>query len=488
MAADNITNGNSSIVDAMNEAPVSGFHVKALFTSGMGFFTDAYDLFIIGTASTLIAKQWHLSSGQVGLINSMSLLAAFVGAFLFGRLADALGRKRIYGLEAVLMTIGALASAFAPSFIWLVVFRFILGVGIGGDYPVSAVIMSEYANRKNRGRLVGLVFAMQAIGLVVGPMVGLTLLSSGMSNDIAWRLMLGLGALPAAAVIIMRRRMPESPRYTSRVKGQSGKAAASLRAYSDGALSVDDSATEPARRLGLASFLSHPRYLLFLLGTAGSWFLFDYAYYGNSVSAPLIVKSVLGSGKHPLTQVVSLDLMIFAVAAVPGYYLGAFLMDRIGHRKLQFIGFAFMGLAFLLIGVIPGVTKSVAPFLILFGMSYFFANFGPNETTFVLSGEVYPVSQRTTGHGISAGIAKFGAFLGVFLFPIMSKDLGLSGVMVLVAVFSLLGILVTFAIPEPAQKSLEEVSMEDEVGIATNRISTNGHRPEAVGGQALRVG
>jgi MFS family permease len=163
-------------------------------------------------------------------------------------------------------------------------------------------------------------------------------------------------------------------------------------------------------------------------------------------------------------------------------------MDRIGHRKLQFIGFAFMGLAFLLIGVIPGVTKSVAPFLILFGMSYFFANFGPNETTFVLSGEVYPVSQRTTGHGISAGIAKFGAFLGVFLFPIMSKDLGLSGVMVLVAVFSLLGILVTFAIPEPAQKSLEEVSMEDEVGIATNRISTNGHRPEAVGGQVLKVG
>ena len=102
------------------------------------------------------------------------------------------------------MIVGALASALAPGFVFLVVARFVLGLGIGGDYPVSAVLMSEYSNRNDRGRLVGLVFSMQALGLIVGPLVALVLLSSGISHDLTWRILLGLGALPAAAVIYLQ--------------------------------------------------------------------------------------------------------------------------------------------------------------------------------------------------------------------------------------------------------------------------------------------
>jgi len=83
------------VIEAINEARLSRFHAKAIFVSGMGFFTDAYDLFIIGVASTLLAKQWHLSATQTGLINSMTLLGAFFGACVLGRLADLLGRKRV---------------------------------------------------------------------------------------------------------------------------------------------------------------------------------------------------------------------------------------------------------------------------------------------------------------------------------------------------------------------------------------------------------
>lgn len=150
--------------------------------------TDAYDLFIIGTATTLIAKQWHLSSSQTGLVNSITLISAFAGAFFFGRVADRLGRKKIYGLEAALMVGGAVASAFAPDLIWLLVFRFVLGIGVGGDYPMSAVLMSEFSNRKNRGKLVGLVFSMQALGTVAGYIAGLTLLSAGVNGNLTWRL------------------------------------------------------------------------------------------------------------------------------------------------------------------------------------------------------------------------------------------------------------------------------------------------------------
>ena len=170
------------VIEAINEARLSRFHSKAIFVSGMGFFTDAYDLFIIGVASTLLAKQWHLSATQTGLINSMTLLGAFLGACVLGRLADLLGRKRIAVFDASMMLVFALASAVAPSFIFLVGFRFLLGLGVGGDYPVSAVLMSEYANRKDRGRLVGLVFAMQALGTVAGYIAGLVLISAGVDH------------------------------------------------------------------------------------------------------------------------------------------------------------------------------------------------------------------------------------------------------------------------------------------------------------------
>ncbi|WP_276944171.1 MFS transporter, partial [Ferrimicrobium acidiphilum] len=131
---------DQSISDALNNAPLSRFHTRSIFVAGMGFFTDAYDLFIIGTATTLIAKQWGLSASETGLINSITLLSAFFGAIIFGRISDKLGRKKVYGMEAALMVLGAVLSAFSPSFIWLLVFRFILGIGVGGDYPMSAVL------------------------------------------------------------------------------------------------------------------------------------------------------------------------------------------------------------------------------------------------------------------------------------------------------------------------------------------------------------
>ena len=103
------------VIEAINEARLSRFHAKAIFVSGMGFFTDAYDLFIIGVASTLLAKQWHLSATQTGLINSMTLLGAFLGACVLGRLADLIGRKRIAVFDASVMLVFALASALAPA-------------------------------------------------------------------------------------------------------------------------------------------------------------------------------------------------------------------------------------------------------------------------------------------------------------------------------------------------------------------------------------
>ena len=139
-------------------------------------------------------SEWHVSPTAEGLVTSTALLASAVGALLFGRVADMLGRKRIYGYEVLVLAAGAIASAFSPNIWWLIVFRVILGVGIGGDYPVSSTIMSEYAGKKTRGMMVSLVFAMQAAGLIVGPLLAAGLLVTSLSHDLIWRLLLAFGA------------------------------------------------------------------------------------------------------------------------------------------------------------------------------------------------------------------------------------------------------------------------------------------------------
>ena len=139
-----------------------------------------------------------------------------------------------------------------------------------------------------------------------------------------------------------------------------------------------------------------------LAGTAGTWFLLDYAYYGNTISTPQILGLI--SPHASTTTKIALQQAIFAVAAVPGYVLAIAWLDRIGHRRLQWTGFAVMAACFLIIAAVPGMTITVAPFLLVYGVSYFFTEFGPNMTTFVMPSELYPVAMRATGHGISAGI------------------------------------------------------------------------------------
>jgi MFS family permease len=450
--------GYEDLVATLDEASLNRVHLRAVLASGVGFFTDAYDLFVIGIASALITKDWHLSSGHLAILNSTMLGAAFAGALVFGRYADVAGRKRVYWLVAAVMIAGALGSALSGSFWMLIGFRFLLGIGVGGDYPVSAVMVSEYANRKDRGKLVGMVFGTQALGLIVGPLIALALLGSGASDDVAWRVLLALGAVPAAAVIWLRCRMPESPRYRLQVQERVERAAP----------------TEVAHQPGLRAFLTSRRWLVMLAGTAGCWFLLDYAYYGNTISTPQIL-GLISPHASTMTKI-ALQLAIFVVAAVPGYVLAIARLDRMGHRRLQLAGFAVMALCFAVIAAIPGMTTTVVPFLLVYGVSYFFTEFGPNMTTFVLPSELFPVTMRTTGHGISAGVGKLGAFIGVFLFPVLQASLGLRGTLLLTAGVSVLGFALTLVLPEPAGRSLEDLAVGTP-GPAVRLILVGDHAP-----------
>jgi len=445
-----------TVSQLLDDAPTSRFHRRAVIVSGVGFFTDAYDLFVISTVAVLVQGQWNLSTTQVSWVQGAAILGAFIGAMAFGRIADLAGRKRAYGLVAAIMIVGAVASAAAPGFWWLVASRFVLGVGIGGDYPVSAVLMSEYANRKDRGRLVGMVFSMQAVGLVVGPLIAMLLFGSGASHELTWRLLLGLGAVPAAAVLYLRAKMPESPRYQAQVHGTHDQAVTELADYSGGVITTTAVRSERTARLRLGDMVTNRNLLRLVVATAGSWFLFDYAYYGNTLSLPAILKTVDATAS--ITVKLALTLALFVGFAVPGYLLAVARMDRIGHRRLQLIGFSVMAAAFLALAVIGPLTSILGLFIAVFGLSYFFIEFGPNTTTFVIPSEVFPTRLRTTGHGIAAGIGKLGAFVGVFAVPRLQTAIGLRGMMGVAAGAAAVGLLLTRILPEAGNRTLDEVS------------------------------
>ena len=444
---------------ALDDAPVSLFHLKAACTAGAGFFTDSYDLNVIGTVMLLVRPEFKLSAGQVALVTSSTLLAVAVGAILFGRLGDLLGRRRVYGVEAVI--IGALASAFAPNFLWLLVARIGLGLGIGGDYPASGVIMAEFANRRNRGRLVGLTFLFYVLGQVAAYLVALLVLALGTPEHLAWRVILGLGALPSLVVLWNRRHMPESPRWTLAVTGDAAQAARDLSTFAGRTVDPVDPVPAPARRL--------PRsrtFLVTLLGTAGSWFFFNVAVYGNSVSQPLLIASI-APHTSTLTNIAVNTVLVVCFSLVAAL-VGLAVLDRMPRRHLQILGFGLSALSMLLIAAIPGLTTTVAPFALVFGVSLFGIALGPNYTTMLLAAESYPTRIRSTAHGLSAGLAKIGAFLGALSTPIVLAGFGLRVTVLIAGVCFLLGIATTLVLREPRDLALDE---DDDVSAPREAVA-----------------
>ena len=213
-----VRESENGLLKELDETKVNRFHGKAIFVAGMGFFSDAYDLFVISTALPIITSAAVFGSEITstfvsGMIGAAALFGAFLGAIIFGRIADRKGRKFTYGVEMSILVVFAIISAFSVNVSMLIISRFILGIGIGGDYPISATIMSEYSNVKSRGKLVLSVFAMQGFGLLAGAVIGLVS-TAYLPLTESWRFMLAFGAVPAASVIYLRRKILETPRFS----------------------------------------------------------------------------------------------------------------------------------------------------------------------------------------------------------------------------------------------------------------------------------
>ena len=483
------SNNDNGVLEPLNDSGFKVGHVKTMFVAGMGFFTDAYLLFVLTVASPILASSYGFDLNAIkgnsilfgytvptvqiidGVISSAVLFGAFVGAMIFGHIADRWGRKKVYGLELAIMIVFTIISALSVNYVMMIVTRFIVGIGVGGDYPISSTIMSEYSSNKHRGKLVSMVFAMQGFGLVSGALVGLASIYILPLAD-SWRLMLAFGALPAIYVVYLRRKLMETPRFSLQVEGNRNKAEQAIQTITGGSSTSTSNSTSTKARLQTKDYMRELRkYLIFVLGTTISWFIFDMAFYGTTLNNSFILEHIgYGSAstlRGTIFNVAIGDTVLAGVFALPGYWIAVGLIDKVGRRFLQILGFAVMAFAYLVLGFEYSFLKtSLDLFVIVFGISYLFGNIGPNTTTFILPTELFPTNIRSTGHGIAASIAKLGAGIFTFLFLILGTILGNNGEFILLGGMAIIGVIVTIlTIRETKGLSLEESSEAPSMGI-----------------------
>lgn len=512
------------VLNALDVAKTQLYHFTAIVIAGMGFFTDAYDLFCISLVTKLLGRIYYHHDGAPkpgslppnvsAAVNGVAFCGTLAGQLFFGWLGDKMGRKRVYGMTLMMMVICSIASGLSfghtPKSVMttLCFFRFWLGFGIGGDYPLSATIMSEYANKKTRGAFIAAVFAMQGFGILAGGMVAIIVsaafkgafpapiyqvdpLGSTVSQaDFVWRIILMFGAIPAAMTYYWRMKMPETARYTALVAKNLKQAANDMSKVlqvdiEEEQEKVGNVSQNTGNEFGLFSKEFLRRHGLHLLGTSSTWFLLDIAFYSQNLFQKDIFSAIgwippaqTMNALEEVYRIARAQTLIALCSTVPGYWFTVFFIDKIGRFAIQLMGFFFMTV-FMFALAIPyhhwTLKDNRIGFVIMYSLTFFFANFGPNATTFVVPAEIFPARLRSTCHGISAAAGKAGAMIGAFgfLYAAQPTDrkkadagypagIGVRNSLIVLGCVNFLGMAFTFLVPESKGKSLEEMSRENE--------------------------
>ncbi|KAG2534677.1 inorganic phosphate transporter 1-11-like [Panicum virgatum] len=499
-----------TVLAALDSARTQMYHLKAIAVAGMGFFTGAYDLFCISTVSRLLGRLYFQGEkyelpdrpsrqpmGVDDTVVGVALVGTFMGQLAFGYLGDRLGRKRVYGITLVLMAACALGSglSFGSSrravVSTLCFFRFWLGVGVGGEHPLSATIMCEYANRKARGAFMAAVFAMQGVGIVFACLVSMIVSAVFLrynpapswgedpqrsaqlpAADYVWRVVLMFAAFPALATLYWRMKLPETARYTALVAGDGKQAAMDMQAVLDVPIEGEQEKVSRYKAANEYPLLSR-EFARHLAGTTTTWFVLQITFYSQNLTQKDVFQAIRltrsPANTNALEEMFQISRAMFLVALLgtfPGYWVAVAIIDKIGRRLIQLLGFLMMSVFLLAMGLMPPRNDdSNVLFALLYALTLFFASLGPNCTTFVLAAELFPARLRSTCHAISAAAGTAGAITtayGVQNLNTLGYIVTIKKGLVMLAVTNFLGFFLTFLIPETMGQSLEEISGEDD--------------------------
>ena len=465
---------------AIDRQPLSAFHWKLLLLAGIGWMFDSMDVGLITFVLPVLGAEWKLAPDLRGLILSAGFLGMFVGAAVAGTLADRFGRTLVFGSTLGIFAVATGLTALVPSptvpagvqavdlahlgdygslmtsVIILLVLRFLVGLGLGGELPVASTLVGEWAPAEQRGRMMVLLESFWAYGWIIAAAVGLLLIPALPGG---WRIAFALGAIPALYTLILRRSIPESPRYLES-RGDSAGARTMMQAAGMQAapavapvrVAAPPSAGQALRRL-FQPGLVRRTVMLWIL-----WFGIVFSYYGIFSWLPTLMTQ-----HSSLVRGFQYTFLI-TLAQVPGYFSAAWLVERWGRKPTLVAYLVGTALGALLYGyalVDPGVADA---WLVFAGAVLSFFNLGAWGVVYTYTPEQYPTAVRGSGAGWAAAVGRLGGILGPYVPGLwLGAGLGKEG---LFAVFTVVVLITAVAVgllgTETRGRRLEEISAEVE--------------------------
>lgn len=351
-------------------------HNKLLGIAGMGWMFDAMDVGMLSFIIAALKVEWNLTPGQMGWIGSVNSIGMAVGALLFGLMADRIGRKNVFILTLVLFSFGSGAAALTTSLAIFLIFRFIIGMGLGGELPVASTLVSESVPDDKRGRIVVLLESFWAVGWLVSAVISYFIIPS-----FGWQVALVISAVPALYAIYLRLGLPDSPKFAAVKDKQKVSVFQSLA------------------KLWSKEY-SRATLMLWIV-----WFCVVFSYYGMFLWLPsvMIMKgfSLIKGFEY---------VLIMTIAQLPGYFTAAWFIEKIGRKfvlVVYLLGTAVSAYAF-------GNADSTA-LLMISGIFLSFFNLGAWGGLYAYTPEQYPTVIRGTGTGMAAAVGRIGGILGPLL-------------------------------------------------------------------------
>lgn len=418
-----------SISQRLERLPITNYQRLIFGVIATAWFFDCVDVATMTFILSSIKKEFALAPDQAGALASMSFLGMFIGAGTAGLLADKFGRCLVFRWSIVLWGLSSLACAMAPSIETLMIFRVLLGIGMAMELPVGQSLVCEYIPAKNRGKYVALLEGAWPIGFIAAG-----ILSHFILPIWGWRGAFVAEAIPALIVLMVRRIVPESPRWLAE-SGDLNKADQVMseiennveKHYKDKLPEPDlthdtkgDAATEKLNPF-LQLFEGEYRKRTIMVWTL--WFFALLGYYGLTTWLGALMEDK-GFTMAKTTNYITL----ISLAGIPGFITAAFLVESWGRKSVMITTLLGSAVTAYFYGTANDITVIIG-----FGLAMQFFMFGMWSTLYAYTPELYPTHARATGAGFASSIGRIGALLGPLIVGFLVTKSGQPGVFAMAA-------------------------------------------------------
>ncbi|HET7766692.1 MAG TPA: MFS transporter [Burkholderiales bacterium] len=442
------------IAARIERLPFSPWHVKVRVIMGVATFFDAFDALAIAYVLPVLIPLWKLAPAQIGLLISIGFAGQLVGAILFGWLAERFGRVRVATWTIGIFSVFSLVCALSWDYPSMLAFRFVQGLGLGGQVPIAAAYINEIAKAEKRGRFFLLYEVIFPVGLLA-----VALVATWVVPNLGWQWMFVIGALPALLATVMRRVLPESPRWLA-AAGRMEEADRTLRAIEDeiSARGAKPLPALPSSLPAIATAKASWRDLfsgIYLPRTLAVWVMWFCTYlivYGISGWLPTIYRTIF---KLPLQQALQYSLAA-TVAGLIGALACAYLIDRTG-RRAWFVGAFFAGAVPLFVLWLRGTGNSASDVMIYASLSYAMIN-TLALGLYLYTPEIYPTRVRAVGSGAATAWLRVASMIGPFMIGAILPQAGLGIVFLVFGIAAAVGGAAALLTLETRGRVLEELS------------------------------